>query len=186
MSEYKVTITEKLKRDVYVEANSLEEAQHIATENWYKGDYILDADDFSEINFDAEEVEPQEKIKVVLLQPGKIAKVTEIDSTYEAMKEIVGGGIDVYQLDSRVVIHNRDGKNDGLDYCRAMRDEDGRVVDIIAGTCFVCGTNGDEFISLTEEEAAETKKEFKLPERFYSVGDEINAVRFNPEKDLSR
>ena len=67
MSEYKVTITEKLKRDVYVEANSLEEAQHIATENWYKGDYILDADDFSEINFDAEEVEPQEKIKVVLL-----------------------------------------------------------------------------------------------------------------------
>ena len=89
MSEYKVTITEKLKRDVYVEANSLEEAQHIATENWYKGDYNLEADDFSEINFDAEEVEPQEKIKVVLLQPGKIAKVTEIDSTYEAMKEIV-------------------------------------------------------------------------------------------------
>lgn len=186
MSEYKVTITEKLKKDVYVEANSLEEAQHIATENWYKGDYILGADDFSEVNFDAEEVEPQEKIKVVLLQPGKIAKVAEIDSSYESFKEIVGGGIDIYQLDSRVVIHNRDGKNDGLDFCRAMRDEDGRVVDIIAGTCFVCGTNGDEFISLTEEEVAETKKEFKLPERFYSVGDEINAVRFNPEKDLSR
>ena len=120
------------------------------------------------------------------MQPGKIAKVAEIDSSFESFKEIVGGGIDIYQLDSRVVIHNRDGKNDGLDFCRAMRDEDGRVVDIIAGTCFVCGTNGDEFISLTEEEVAETKKEFKLPERFYSVGDEINAVRFNPEKDLSR
>lgn len=186
MSEYKVTITEKLKKDVYVEANSLEEAKHIATENWYKGDYILDADDFSEINFDAEEIEPQEKIKVVLLQPGKVAEVIEIDSTYEAMKEIVGGGIDVYQLDSRVVIHNRDGKNDGLDYCRAMRDEDGRVVDIIAGTCFICGAEKDNISNLNEEELSKTLKEFKLPERFYSAGGEINAVRFNPEKDLSR
>lgn len=186
MSEYKVTITEKLKKDVYVEANSLEEAQHIATENWYKGDYILDADDFSEINFDAEEVEPQEKIKVVLLQPGKIAKVAEIDSSYESFKEIVGGGIDMYQLDSRVVVHNRDGKNDGLDYCRAMRDENGRVLDIIAGTCFVCGTANDNVSSLNEEEISKTLKEFKLPERFYSIGDEINAIRFNPEKDLSR
>ena len=186
MSEYKVTITEKLKRDVYVEANSLEEARHIATENWYKGDYILDADDFSEINFDAEEVEPQEKIKVVLLQPGNIAKVAEIDSSYESFKEIVGGGIDMYQLDSRVVVHNRDGKNDGLDYCRAMRDENGRVLDIIAGTCFVCGTANDNVSSLNEEEISKTLKEFKLPERFYSIGDEINAIRFNPEKDLSR
>ena len=37
-----------------------------------------------------------------------------------------------------------------------------------------------------EEEISKTLKEFKLPERFYSIGDEINAIRFNPEKDLSR
>lgn len=92
----------------------------------------------------------------------------------------------MYQLDSRVVIHNREGKNDGLDYCRAMRDKDGRVVDIIAGTCFVCGTKDDNLSSLNEDEISKTLKEFKLPERFYSVGDEINAIRFNPEKDLSR
>ena len=44
MKEYDVTITETLEMTVAVEAESREEAQQIASDNWKNGDYILDAD----------------------------------------------------------------------------------------------------------------------------------------------
>ena len=47
MKEYDVTITETLEMTVAVEAESREEAQQIASDNWKNGDYILDADHFT-------------------------------------------------------------------------------------------------------------------------------------------
>lgn len=40
MKEYDVTITETLEMTVSVEAESREEAQQIASDNWKNGDYI--------------------------------------------------------------------------------------------------------------------------------------------------
>ena len=40
MKEYDVTITETLEMTVAVEAESREEAQQIASDNWKNGDYI--------------------------------------------------------------------------------------------------------------------------------------------------
>lgn len=40
MREYEVTITETLEMTVTVEAESREEAQQIASDNWKNGDYI--------------------------------------------------------------------------------------------------------------------------------------------------
>ena len=40
MREYEVTITETLEMTVAVEAESREEAQQIASDNWKNGDYI--------------------------------------------------------------------------------------------------------------------------------------------------
>ena len=53
MREYEVTITETLEMTVTVEAESREEAQQIASDNWKNGDYILDADHFTGVNFKA-------------------------------------------------------------------------------------------------------------------------------------
>lgn len=39
------------------------------------------------------------KIKVVLVEPKKQAKVVEIDHSLESMQEIVGGYIETFQLD---------------------------------------------------------------------------------------
>ena len=50
---FKVTITEKLKLTVEVEADSLEEAEQIAADDWRKSRYILDADNFSGVEFEA-------------------------------------------------------------------------------------------------------------------------------------
>ena len=51
MREYEVTITETLEMTVAVEAESREEAQQIASDNWKNGDYILDADNFKDVTF---------------------------------------------------------------------------------------------------------------------------------------
>lgn len=53
MKEYDVTITETLEMTVAVEAESREEAQQIASDNWKNGDYILDANHFTGVEFKA-------------------------------------------------------------------------------------------------------------------------------------
>ena len=67
MKKFEVTITETLKKKVEVEAETQEDAEQIVTDDWYKGEHILDSDNFSEVVFEAKEYEP-EKIKVVLEQ----------------------------------------------------------------------------------------------------------------------
>jgi hypothetical protein len=57
MKTFKVTITEILKREIYVEAKDYEEAEQIAEYQYYHGDHILDSDDYETTTFEAEEDE---------------------------------------------------------------------------------------------------------------------------------
>ena len=59
MKEYKVTITETLKMNVFVEAEDQFEAEQIVSDKWHNGEYILDAVNFIEVDFDSEEAHPQ-------------------------------------------------------------------------------------------------------------------------------
>ena len=58
---YKVRITETLVMTVDVEAHSRDEAEQIASDNWHNSDYILDADNFVGVEFEATEEEPVRK-----------------------------------------------------------------------------------------------------------------------------
>ena len=62
MKEYKVTITETLKKTVFVEAGSQNEAEQIVADKWAKGEYILDADNFMDVDYEAETVEPKKEM----------------------------------------------------------------------------------------------------------------------------
>ena len=53
MKEYDVAITETLKMTVTVEADSPEEAEQKASDNWHNSEYILDADSFVGVDFSA-------------------------------------------------------------------------------------------------------------------------------------
>lgn len=57
--EFNVTITETLRKTVTVEAESLLDAEQMVSADWHKGEYILDADDFVEMEVAAEEVVPE-------------------------------------------------------------------------------------------------------------------------------
>ena len=182
MKKFEVTITETLKKTVEVEAETQEEAEQIVTDDWYKGDHILDADNFTEVVFEAKEYE-HEKIKVVLLEPGKVARTTEIDASLKGMQNVVGGNIDVVSLDDVLIIHNREGKERNLPFNRGLCNETGKVQDVIAGTCFVCGVNEDNFSGLSDKQTEKYLKRFKYPERFYRTGDGITKVPYNPIKN---
>ena len=53
MKTYKVTITETLQMDVEVEAESPEEAEKMVSDGWCRSDYVLDADYFDGVQFEA-------------------------------------------------------------------------------------------------------------------------------------
>lgn len=74
MKKFEVTITETLKKKVEVEAETQEEAEQIVTDDWYKGEHILDADDFTEVVFEAKENQPG-KIKVFYLNPVRLQEL---------------------------------------------------------------------------------------------------------------
>jgi hypothetical protein len=59
MKKYNVTITEVLKRDVVVDADSREEADDIARSEWKIGKHILDSDDFRSVEFHANPIEKE-------------------------------------------------------------------------------------------------------------------------------
>ena len=184
MKKFEVTITETLKKKVEVEAETQEEAEQIVTDEWYKGDHILGADNFTEVVFEAKENEP-EKIKVVLLEPGKVARETEIDASLEGMQSVVGGLIQPgYYFEEPVCcIVNEEGKMIGLDLNRGVYDDKKQLVDIIAGTAFICDCSGENFGSLTDEQIKKYTKQFKYPERFFKINNQIRGIAYNPSKN---
>ena len=59
----------------------------------------------------------------------------------------------------------------GLPLNRSLRNENGQIYEIIAGTFFVCGapSGGDSFVGLPPERAELYKRWFCLPEVFLEV-----------------
>ena len=153
------------------------------------GAYFCDSFGFQEISFrsDQAELSPVLPIRVVLLESGKQARITHILPTLETMQRIVGGSIEaVYPFEERVcIVCNEEGKLEGLPLNRALWEggPNGEILDILAGTCFLCDCSGVSFDSLSREQSERYLEQFRYPERFYRAGGTIRAV---PVKDKDR
>lgn len=55
--KFSVTITETLKMTVEVEAEDQQQAEQIVSDNWKSGEYVLDADNFVDVEFETIPVE---------------------------------------------------------------------------------------------------------------------------------
>ena len=66
----------------------------------------------------------KDKIRVIMLRPGKRATVEVIDASLSGMQELVGGYIQaVYPFDDPVaIVCNEEGKLNGLEMNRALRE----------------------------------------------------------------
>ena len=64
------------------------------------------------------------KIKVVVLEPGKEARIAEIDNSLESMQHFVGGYSEIYPVDEEVcIVCNEEGKINGMELNRAVRND---------------------------------------------------------------
>ena len=91
-------------------------------------------------------------LKVLVVEPMQPCRVQEISHTLEAMQEIVGGDIESVSFQREAIICNEEGKLRGLPYNRPLLDESGLPMDILQGTFFVTGIDGEHFTSLTDEQ----------------------------------
>ena len=133
-----------------------------------------------------EENKTSETIRVLFLSPGKKAEMREIEPTLESMQSQVGGMIEEYMPfdDDAAIVCNEEGKMMGLPLNRAVKDEDGRVMDIICGDFFICYApiESEEFLSLPPEMEKKYKEKFAWPETFMQTGNGIRAVDYEPKE----
>ena len=94
-------------------------------------------------------------MKVLVVEPGNQPKMQEIESRLTAMQMTVGGYIEaIYPWwDEVALVCNDAGKIMGLPLNRPLFNDDGELIDFIAGTFFICGAPMDSgnFTDLPEE-----------------------------------
>ena len=186
MKKFDVEITETLQRTVSVEAASQEEAEKIVTKAWNNEDYVLDSADFVGVDFKTvgeQELFESRKMEVLLVQPGMYPQKATIGTELKDFQDAVGGTIAAsYPFDDPVaIVYNDEGKLTGLPLNRALRDEDGRMYDAVAGTFLVVGLGEEDFASLSPELAQKYEEHFHQPEDFIRLGHRMMVVRVPDE-----
>ena len=110
---------------------------------------------------------------VLYIQVGKKPQVIRIRHMLSEMQRLVGGTISSFTPfdDGSVMIVNDNGKNEGLEFNRTVRDKKGKVIDIIAGDFFICYASPDkpEFSSLPDELIRKYSELFKTPKVFIRI-----------------
>ena len=189
MKEYDIKITETLEKTVTVKAESMEAAQAKVEEEYYNSEHILDSENFTGVDFssgaECEIVQEQkEQLDVLLVKPGMYPQAVQIGGELEDLQKAVGGDIEaVYPYNEPVaLIVNDEGKLNGSELNRALRDNDGQIYDIVAGDFLVVGLGEENFTSLSPELMEKFEKEFHQPEMFVRMGRSIMALPLPDDK----
>ena len=121
-------------------------------------------------------------MRVVYVEPGKVAQVIDLGTELEDLQAAVGGNIEpFYPFDEAVaIVCNDEGKYNGMLPNRAVYGENGEMIDVIFGSFFICDCSGESFGSLSEEQIKVYKGKFQNPERFFQVNNKIIAVPYKP------
>ena len=117
--------------------------------------------------------EQNEKLRVILLKPGELAEIVEIDDNLESMQRLVEGNIEEYMpfedaSDPRIgdcaVVCNEEGKMRGMELNRGISDQNGRLQDIIAGPFFICyaPVESEKFLSMPPDLEEKMRKKFEF------------------------
>lgn len=114
-------------------------------------------------------------MRILIVEPEKAPKEYEFVGGLKEMQHIVGGYIQaIYPFPEEVaLICNDEGKLQGLPLNRGLRDEQGKLYDIICGTFFLCGSpsNSGNFTGLSTEQISQFQQQFRTPEIFVRLND---------------
>lgn len=103
---------------------------------------------------------------VLLVEPGCYPRMVTIENSLQAMQEAVGGPIEVVSLPDAVIVCNEEGKLKGLPPNRPLMDENHHIQDVLMGTFFVCGEQGEQLTSLSEDLRDKYAAQFHQPKAF--------------------
>ena len=93
----------------------------------------------------------ESKLNVVIKEPGKEPFIKRIEDDLTTYQEILGGMMEMVPFEKgQVLLCNDEGKLKGLEPNLILPSGE-----IIVGTAIIVGTDGEEFRSLTDEEAEE-------------------------------
>ena len=125
-----------------------------------------------------------EKMTVLVVEPMKEPYVKEIDPDLHSLQAEVGGDIGATYpySDPVALVCNDEGKLIGLDLNRGLRDENGEIYDIVAGTFLVVGLGEEDFASLSPELIQKYTEQFKTPEQFMQINGNIVVLPVPAEK----
>ena len=130
----------------------------------------------------------EKKIKVVLLEPGKLARTAEIGTSLEDLQKIVDGLIEAYYpFEEQVcIVCNEESKINGMQPNRSVKNEDGVMEDFICGPAFICDCRGESFDSLSDEQLVRYTKMFRYPEHLAKLNGQLIGIPFNPQREHER
>lgn len=116
-----------------------------------------------------------EMISVLVVEPEKKPYMKEISSGLSSLQKEVGGYIQaVYPYEEPVaIVCDEEAKLNGRKLNRALRDEDGEIYDIVAGTFLVVGLGEENFSSLAPNHARQFKEKFNTPELFMRLNGKL-------------
>ena len=127
-------------------------------------------------------------MKVLKVEPYQLPEVKEIDSGLSSLQHEVEGWIEAtYPFEDPVaIICNEEGKLNGMEYNRAIRDENGEVREIIAGPFLVVGLDEENFASLSEDMVQKYKRMFAQPEVFLQTQSSLLILPYAMDEFSSR
>ena len=127
-------------------------------------------------------------MKVLKVEPYQLPEIKEIDPGLSSLQHEVEGWIEAtYPFEDPVaIICNEEGKLNGMEYNRAIRDENGEVREIIAGPFLVVGLDEENFASLSEDMLQKYKRMFAQPEVFLQTQSSLLILPYAMDEFSSR
>ena len=119
-------------------------------------------------------------IKILKIEVGSSPIVKEITNDLKSLQSEVGGLIQPLNIGSDcMIVLNEEGKLNGMEPNRWLGDDD-----IICGPFFICGDDGENFTSLTDEQIAICTNHFaQVPEftgQEESLEPTVTVIGFDP------
>ncbi|MEE0969506.1 MAG: DUF3846 domain-containing protein [Clostridia bacterium] len=129
-----------------------------------------------------------DKISVLVVEPEKKPYAKEISSGLSSLQHEVGGYIQaIYPYEEPVaLICDEEAKLKGSELNRVLRDEDGQIYDVVAGTFLIVGLGEDDFTSLTPEHMKQFKEKFETPEMFMRINGKLVVLPMEDERGKAK
>ena len=129
----------------------------------------------------------KEKLPVLVVESEKKPYTKEIPSGLESLQKEVGGYIQaVYPFEDAVaIICDEEAKLKGSQPNRALRGDNGKIYDIVAGTFIMAGLGESDFTSMSDDMIKKYSEHFGTPEAFVNLGGRLMVIQMTDKKERS-